>query len=114
MKIHDVRINNWQPPGETWWNDVEARPTEPLIQATLAMTLSYAEYKKLLDLELGPEKVVTPVDGEPLSVEQTAIALRAAMQIIEKVGTTDIDNKCKAARDWMRKYFPIYAESGTW
>ena len=48
MKINDARINNWQPPGDKWWAGLKARPTEPLIDATISMTLSYAEYEELL------------------------------------------------------------------
>lgn len=50
MKINDVRINNWTPTDRTWWDGVEARPTEPLIEATITMTLSWDEYRELLDL----------------------------------------------------------------
>lgn len=49
VNIHDVRIMNWHPPGDNWWREVEARPNEPLIEATMAMTLSWAEYRELLD-----------------------------------------------------------------
>jgi hypothetical protein len=49
MTINDVRINNCQPPEDKWWAGVEARPAEPLIEATISMTLSWAEYKELLE-----------------------------------------------------------------
>lgn len=45
MKITDVKTNNWFP---GFWEAVTARPTEPLIDTTITMTLSYAEYKDLL------------------------------------------------------------------
>lgn len=48
MKINDVNITNWQPPGMKWWDNVAARPTEPLIEAVISMTLSWAEYRELL------------------------------------------------------------------
>lgn len=48
MKIQSVRINNLQPPGDEWWRGVEAHPDEPLIEATISMTLSWTEYKELL------------------------------------------------------------------
>lgn len=46
MKINDVVIHNWTSP--EWWDDVAARPHEPLIEATIRMTLSNAEYQELL------------------------------------------------------------------
>lgn len=48
MKIIDVFIRNWQPPGDAWWASVEARPDEPLIEADITMTLSLKEYQELL------------------------------------------------------------------
>lgn len=48
MKINDVTITNWEPPGDKWWRSVEERPSEPLIEATIAMTLSWTEYRELL------------------------------------------------------------------
>jgi len=48
MTIEDVKINNWEAPGEKWWDTVQSKPTEPLIQATIRMTLSWDEYEKLL------------------------------------------------------------------
>lgn len=48
MKISEVQINNWEPPGEEWWRGVAARPDEPLIMATLTVTLSWNEYRELL------------------------------------------------------------------
>lgn len=55
MKINNVYIDNWQPPGEKWWASVEAKPTEPLIVATITMTLSWQEYHELLEQEDKPE-----------------------------------------------------------
>ena len=49
MKINDVQIINWESPGDKWWASVEARPSEPLIEATITLTLSWAEYHELLD-----------------------------------------------------------------
>lgn len=48
MKIIDVFVRNWQPPGGPWWDSVEARPDEPLIEANITMTLSWKEYQELL------------------------------------------------------------------
>ena len=48
MKINDVQIANWKAPGDKWWKGVEDCPTEPLIEATMTMTLSWVEYEKLL------------------------------------------------------------------
>ena len=49
MKINDVRVNNWNAPGEKWWKSVKECPSEPLIEATMTMTLSWSEYRELLD-----------------------------------------------------------------
>lgn len=51
MKINNVNINNWEPPGAAWWDSVEAKPDEPLIEATISFTLSHREYHRLLDME---------------------------------------------------------------
>lgn len=67
MKIEDVVINNWQAPGEGWWSGVEARPTEPLIDATIKLTLSWNEYRALLDRD---ERMETPTAA--LSNEEQA------------------------------------------
>lgn len=48
MKINDVRIENWTPPGFVWWRRAEDNPDEPLIEATISMKLSWREYKELL------------------------------------------------------------------
>lgn len=49
MKINNVLIENWKAPGATWWNGVESKPDEPLIEATITFKLSFNEYRKLLD-----------------------------------------------------------------
>lgn len=59
MKITDVRITNWQPPGDKWWAAVEARPSEPLIEATISMTLSWAEYHELLERNKAERVIAT-------------------------------------------------------
>ncbi len=46
--IKDVKVHSWTPPGNEWWDYVENRPHEPLIDATIRMVLSYEEYVKLL------------------------------------------------------------------
>ena len=51
FKIKDVRILNWKPPGGKWWNEVEERPNEPLINALIEVQLSHKEYHKLLELD---------------------------------------------------------------
>lgn len=48
MKINDVHITNWEAPGDKWWDDVAKRSSEPLIEATMKMTLSWEEYKALI------------------------------------------------------------------
>lgn len=59
MKIENVVINNWNAPGAEWWSGVEARPTEPLINATLTLTLSWEEYHALLNKD---ERTEAPND----------------------------------------------------
>lgn len=49
MKIEYVRINNWSEPGSDWWNEVENRGDEQLIDASIRVKLSYNEYRELLD-----------------------------------------------------------------
>lgn len=49
MKIHDVVIVNWIPPGESFWDYVKERHEEPLIEATIKIKLSWDEYRELLD-----------------------------------------------------------------
>lgn len=49
MKINDVHITNWQEPGGPYWDDVKQRSSEPLIEATIKMTLSWEEYEDLLN-----------------------------------------------------------------
>ncbi len=49
MKIEFVTIHNWEAPGNEWWMKVEAVPDQPVIEATVKMTLSYREYRSLLD-----------------------------------------------------------------
>ena len=48
MKINDVTIENWEAPGKEWWEGVERRPDEPLIEATMKLTLSWNEYDDLI------------------------------------------------------------------
>lgn len=57
---------------------------------------------------------ISPIGGNGLSPEEAEAALRSAMVIIESVGTTGIYDKGELARDWMRAYFPSYAEKGDW
>jgi hypothetical protein len=49
MKIEHVVITNWHPPGEQWWADVESKPDEPLISATMNLTLSWHEYHEMVE-----------------------------------------------------------------
>lgn len=49
MKIKNVQIENWESPGAQWWDAVAAKPDEPLIEATITLTLSHREYHELLD-----------------------------------------------------------------
>jgi hypothetical protein len=49
MEIHDVFIDNWTSPGNEYWDKVRKERTEPLIKATIEMTLSWNEYQELLD-----------------------------------------------------------------
>lgn len=46
MKIKDVTIHNWTRP--EWWDEVEKRPDEALIDATITLTLSWNDYQRLL------------------------------------------------------------------
>lgn len=48
FEIDDVKIDNWQPPGDQWWDAVKQQPDEPLIEATIKVTLSWNEYEELL------------------------------------------------------------------
>ena len=48
VKITNVHITNWTQPGDQWWDNVKAHPQDPLIEATITMTLTYAEYEKLV------------------------------------------------------------------
>lgn len=49
MKINKVEILNWENPGDKWWNNVQAKPSEPLIEASMKMTLSWDEYHAMLE-----------------------------------------------------------------
>ncbi len=49
MKVNDVEISNWYAPGDSWWEMVQQYPDSERIEATLKMTLSWNEYKDLLD-----------------------------------------------------------------
>ncbi len=66
MTIDHVVITNWV---EGFWKDVASRPDEPLIKATIEITLSHSEYHALLDSdqrkkddEIGREKAQEAVD----------------------------------------------------
>lgn len=48
MKINHVLIDNWESPGGPYWEKVEERHTEPLIEATIKFTLSWDEYHALI------------------------------------------------------------------
>jgi len=48
MKIHDIKVTNWQSPGKDWWDKVQERPDEPLIEATFELGLTWNEYQKLI------------------------------------------------------------------
>lgn len=48
MKINNVMIVNWQPPGDRFWEDAESKPDEPLLEAAMSMTLSWNEYQKIM------------------------------------------------------------------
>ncbi len=47
MKIVFVHVTNWK--RAEWWDEVAARPDEPLIEAKIDFVLSYKEYKELLE-----------------------------------------------------------------
>lgn len=55
MKMFGVLIENWKAPGKEWWEAVESKPDEPLIEARMQLTLSWNEYHKLLDMCKGAE-----------------------------------------------------------
>ncbi len=48
LRIKDVRILNWNPPGDKWWKRVARKPKERSINAVIEMDLSYREYRQLL------------------------------------------------------------------
>lgn len=54
MKINDVRVTNWQPPGEDYWRKVQTQFDEPLIEATIKMTLNWREYNELIERDGKP------------------------------------------------------------
>lgn len=49
MKINNVIVDNWKPPGTPFWDKARAKPDEPLLQVTVQMTLSLNEYHTLLN-----------------------------------------------------------------
>lgn len=49
MKINHVLVTNWSAPGGPWWDNIKQHSSEPLIEATIQMTLSWEEYQELLD-----------------------------------------------------------------
>lgn len=51
MKINFVTIDNHKEPGDQWWEGVASKPDEPLIEATIRLTLSHREYHRLLDTD---------------------------------------------------------------
>jgi hypothetical protein len=51
---------------------------------------------------------VSPVGGNELTAAEAAESLRAAMEIIEAVGTTGIYDRERAAAAWLKRYFPAY------
>lgn len=51
MKINHVHITNHKEPGDRWWEGVASKPDEPLIEATMRLTLSPREYHRLLDMD---------------------------------------------------------------
>jgi len=48
VKLDHIEITNWFEPGHEYWKSVQAKPSEPLIQATISMTLSWNEYHELI------------------------------------------------------------------
>lgn len=48
--------------------------------------------------------------GVELTPDECKKALDEAMRIIEKVGTTGIYSMYYAKRDWMKAYYPAYAD----
>ena len=50
MKIKDVEITNWTPPGEEFWADAATHPEEPKIEATIKIVVSHREYQQILDM----------------------------------------------------------------
>lgn len=48
--------------------------------------------------------------GVGLTVGEAEAALNEAMAIIESVGTTGIYAKEGAAREWMKRYYPNWAD----
>lgn len=66
MKINNVNIGNWETPGPEWWDRIQARPNEPLIEATIQFTLSWNEYRRLLDTAEKEELPNSLIDTPPV------------------------------------------------
>lgn len=58
MKLNDVHITNWEAPGDAWWKEKEERHSEPLIEATMNMTLTMDEYKFLCACPSGEKQLL--------------------------------------------------------
>jgi len=53
VKINDVLITNWKPPGPEWWDNVKASPDEELIETEMKLKLSWREYQALTKADKG-------------------------------------------------------------
>ncbi len=51
MNIEHVQIENATEPVSQWWEMVRSNPGQITIRATITMTLSWSEYRDLLDKE---------------------------------------------------------------
>jgi hypothetical protein len=47
MKISNVKVVNWEPPGPPWWDMVEKNPEFKLV-VDMTLLLTFEEYKNLL------------------------------------------------------------------
>lgn len=67
MKVNYVHISNQQEPGDAWWDHVQENANEPLIEATMKMTLTWNEYQRLLRQARENER--TPTDADLSAAE---------------------------------------------
>lgn len=57
MTIRDIHVTNWEAPGGPYWDKVKERHTEPLIEATMKLTLSWDEYHAMIAKARTPDNL---------------------------------------------------------